>query len=147
MLEKMEAERDESQTKVQNRSHAGSDGDGQRDCGVGKQGENEGGMIGITGDSTSVWSSMDLEINHTHKGINCAGNTSDTSLLWLKIVSMFLTCDRIASDFELINYVIHHFKCPCFSLVSQPFTTVLPAVKNPEENIINLNFDSYNFLV
>lgn len=85
LLEKTEAERDEPQAKDRDchsrdcfpSSHVGGDGDGdgQRQRGVRElQGDNDGGMMESTGDSTSVWSSLDLDMNcgHSEKGESCA---------------------------------------------------------------------------
>ncbi|XP_039993701.1 IQ domain-containing protein C [Xiphias gladius] len=73
--EKTEAERDDSETKGQAclsrncfpSGHAGGDGEGQRQRGMRDQdGDKDGGVMESTGDSTSVWSSLELDVNYTH---------------------------------------------------------------------------------
>ncbi|KAM3594605.1 uncharacterized protein V6R79_010735 [Siganus canaliculatus] len=74
-LQKTEAERDDSQAKVQESltkdfvpsSDDGTTGVRQEESTVG---DKDGGMVESTGDSTTVWSSLELDINydHLHKG-------------------------------------------------------------------------------
>lgn len=91
LLEKIEAERDDSQAKDQARpsnvcfpsSHVGGDREGKRQRDVREQqGDYDEGLMESTGDSTSVWSSVDLDVNYSHsqKGEN------------RKIVHMFILC-------------------------------------------------------
>lgn len=72
----LEAERDDSQTKGQaslfEDSFPSSNvrGDGQKESIVG---DKDGGLMESTGDSTTVWSSLELDMNygHTQKGESC----------------------------------------------------------------------------
>ncbi|XP_022606623.1 IQ domain-containing protein C [Seriola dumerili] len=73
--QKIAAERDDSETKGQDRhprdcfpsSHTGGDGVGQRQRGVRDQeGDKDGGIMESTGDSTTVWSSLELDVNYSH---------------------------------------------------------------------------------
>ncbi|XP_026185398.1 IQ domain-containing protein C [Mastacembelus armatus] len=79
VLEKTEAERDDSQSKGQASpsrdcflsSHVGRDEEGQKQMEVRNQDEDKDrGMMDSTEDSTSIWSSLDQEMNysHSHKG-------------------------------------------------------------------------------
>ncbi|KAK1893408.1 Constitutive coactivator of PPAR-gamma-like protein 2 [Dissostichus eleginoides] len=68
LLEKIEAERDDSQTKRQaSRSEDCSLSSNVREDGEGQKGSTEGEK---DGDSTTVWSSLELDNNegHSHKG-------------------------------------------------------------------------------
>ncbi|XP_026195882.1 IQ domain-containing protein C [Anabas testudineus] len=72
LLQRIEAERDNSQAKDHDHpsrvcfssSHVGGDGEEERQRDV------SGGLMESTGDSTSVWSSLDMDMNygHSHKG-------------------------------------------------------------------------------
>lgn len=79
LLEKTEAEKDDSQTtKGQaplsddyfSSSNVRGDVEGQRQSTVG---DKDGGVTESTGDSTTVWSSLELDVNysHSHKGESC----------------------------------------------------------------------------
>lgn len=92
LLEKIEAERDDSQTKGQASlsqdnvpsSNARWDGKGQRESGVGGK---DGEGMQSTGDSTTIWSSLELDMNdgHSYKGDSCACDGPDPTLfLFLK---------------------------------------------------------------
>nr|XP_020446561.1 IQ domain-containing protein C-like [Monopterus albus] len=110
LLEKIEAERDDSQTKGQAcpsrdcfpSSYVGGDGEGQIQKGFrNEEGETDGGMTGST-TSTSIWSSLDLDMSygHSHKGshqyclaqevprtpeaLRLHRNTLTMELLWLQ---------------------------------------------------------------
>lgn len=83
LLERIEAERDESQAKDEHRSpdvcfpssHVVGDGKSKRLRNVKEQQEDhDGGLMESTGDSTSVWSSVDQDMNYCHseKGESCA---------------------------------------------------------------------------
>lgn len=72
-LQRIEPERDDSETKGQHclskdcfpSSNAGGDGFGQRQSGVRDQ-EGDKAMMESTGDSTTVWSSVELDVNYIH---------------------------------------------------------------------------------
>ncbi len=91
LLEKIEAERDDSQTKGGASlsrhfpsSNVRGDGEGRRESTVG---DTDGGVMESTGDSTTVWSSLELDMNygHSHKGESYAHNSSALS-------SFFFVC-------------------------------------------------------
>lgn len=74
-LQRIEPERDDPETRGQHRlsedcfpsSHAGGGGPGQRQSGVKDQeGDKDVGVMESTGDSTTVWSSVELDVNYTH---------------------------------------------------------------------------------
>ncbi|KAG7224157.1 hypothetical protein INR49_019892 [Caranx melampygus] len=74
-LQRIEPERDDSETQCQLRlfkdcfpsSHAGGGGLGQRQSDVRDQeGDKDGEVMESTGDSTTVWSSVELDVNYTH---------------------------------------------------------------------------------
>ncbi|KAF0044277.1 hypothetical protein F2P81_003435 [Scophthalmus maximus] len=87
LLQKSEAQRDDSGTKGQARlstdrlpsSHAGGGGVGlgQRDQG----GDKEGRATGSSGDSTSLWSSLEQDENFSRSHREMAGSTAATTLL------------------------------------------------------------------
>ncbi|XP_071355121.1 IQ domain-containing protein C [Trachinotus anak] len=109
--QKIEAERDYSEPKGQNllsrdrfpSSHAGGDGEGQRQRGVEDQeGDKDGGVMESTEDSTTVWSSLELDVNysqshqgprqyclaqevpHTPEALRLHRNTLTMELVWLQ---------------------------------------------------------------
>ncbi|XP_040917059.1 IQ domain-containing protein C isoform X2 [Toxotes jaculatrix] len=72
--QKIEAERDDSEIKCPARissdcfpsSHAGEDGECQRQRGQDQEEDKDGGVIKSSGDSTTVWSSLELDVNYSH---------------------------------------------------------------------------------
>lgn len=78
LLEKTEAERDDSQPREQASLHTDyvpssnvrRDEEGQEES---TDGDKDGGLMESTGDTT-VWSSLELDMNcgHSHRGENCA---------------------------------------------------------------------------
>lgn len=83
LQEKIEAERDDSQTKGQaplskdyfHSSSVRGDGEGQKESTVGDK----------DGDSTTVWSSLELDMSYgqSHKGESCANNSVSSLSLFI----------------------------------------------------------------
>ncbi|KAM9340756.1 IQ domain-containing protein C [Symphorus nematophorus] len=66
LLEKIEAERDDSQTKREDdcsNTDARTDREGQKESTVE---DKDGGLMESTGDSTTIWSSLELDMNYGH---------------------------------------------------------------------------------
>lgn len=86
LLEKIEAERDDSQSK--GRTSVSNDYFHSSNVRGDEEGQNESTVGEKDGDSTTVWSSLELDMNYGHSHKGCAHNRSSSLFIVIEMRSL-----------------------------------------------------------